>query len=178
MSDDKKLTTRAEDFAAWYNEVVLRAELADYSPVRGSMVIRPWGFGIWERLQAAMLSAAVAPAAQERGVGVRAAVFATVILGCGLIALIALTRTCVLIFWVGGQRQPPVVRTAEAVPIAALLAFCGLLTVAAGPTMGLAQAAARSLRGRDYVDAVLRANVSASPATPKGLGKPLGETPR
>jgi prolyl-tRNA synthetase len=51
MADDKKLTSRAEDFAAWYNEVVLRGELADYSPVRGSMVIRPWGFGIWERLR-------------------------------------------------------------------------------------------------------------------------------
>jgi prolyl-tRNA synthetase len=54
MSDDKKLTSRAEDFAAWYNEVVLRGELADYSPVRGSMVIRPWGYGIWERLRDAL----------------------------------------------------------------------------------------------------------------------------
>ena len=52
MADnDKKLTTRAEDFSAWYNEVVLRAELADYSPVRGCMVIRPRGYGIWERMQ-------------------------------------------------------------------------------------------------------------------------------
>ncbi len=51
MADDKKLTPRGEDFAAWYNEVVLRAELADYSPVRGSMVIRPWGYGIWENMQ-------------------------------------------------------------------------------------------------------------------------------
>src|ERR671913_2023376 len=51
MADDKKLTTRAEDFSAWYNEVVLRAELADYSPVRGCMVIRPSGYGIWERMQ-------------------------------------------------------------------------------------------------------------------------------
>ncbi len=54
MSDDKKLTTRAEDFSAWYNEVVLRAELADYSPVRGCMVIRPNGYGIWERMQHAL----------------------------------------------------------------------------------------------------------------------------
>ncbi len=54
MSDDKKLTTRAEDFSAWYNEVVLRAELADYSPVKGSMVIRPNGYGIWERMQRAL----------------------------------------------------------------------------------------------------------------------------
>src|SRR6476660_126242 len=51
MADDKKLTTRAADFSAWYNELVLRAELADYSPVRGSMVIRPDGYGIWERMQ-------------------------------------------------------------------------------------------------------------------------------
>ena len=54
MSDDKKLTTRAADFSAWYNEVVLRAELADYSPVRGCMVIRPSGYGIWERMQRAL----------------------------------------------------------------------------------------------------------------------------
>jgi len=51
MADDKKLTTRDADFSAWYNEVVLRAELADYSPVRGCMVIRPNGYGIWERMQ-------------------------------------------------------------------------------------------------------------------------------
>jgi prolyl-tRNA synthetase len=54
MADEKKLTTRAEDFSAWYNEVVLRAELADYSPVRGCMVIRPNGYGIWERMQRAL----------------------------------------------------------------------------------------------------------------------------
>jgi prolyl-tRNA synthetase len=54
MADEKKLTTRAEDFSAWYNEAVLRAELADYSPVRGCMVIRPNGYGIWERMQRAL----------------------------------------------------------------------------------------------------------------------------
>ena len=54
MSNEKKLTPRAEDFSAWYNEVVLRAELADYSPVRGCMVIRPAGYGIWERMQRAL----------------------------------------------------------------------------------------------------------------------------
>ncbi|HEY0929252.1 MAG TPA: proline--tRNA ligase [Gemmatimonas sp.] len=54
MSDDKKLTTRAENFSDWYNELVLRSELADYSPVRGCMVIRPWGYGIWERMQRAL----------------------------------------------------------------------------------------------------------------------------
>lgn len=54
MADDKALTPRSEDFSAWYNEVVLRAELADHSPVRGSMVIRPWGYGIWENMQRAL----------------------------------------------------------------------------------------------------------------------------
>jgi prolyl-tRNA synthetase len=52
--DEKKLTTRASDFSAWYNELVLRAELADYAPVRGCMVIRPAGYGIWERMQRAL----------------------------------------------------------------------------------------------------------------------------
>src|ERR671928_1232904 len=51
MADEKKLTKRSEDFSAWYNEIILRAELADYSPVRGCMVIRPRGYGIWERMQ-------------------------------------------------------------------------------------------------------------------------------
>ena len=50
----KGVTPRAEDFSAWYNEVVQQAELADYSPVRGSMVIRPWGYGIWEHMQRAL----------------------------------------------------------------------------------------------------------------------------
>lgn len=54
MADDKALTKQADDFSAWYNEVVQRAELADYSPVRGSMVIRPWGYAIWERMQRAL----------------------------------------------------------------------------------------------------------------------------
>jgi prolyl-tRNA synthetase len=54
MADDQKLTTRAADFGAWYNELVLKSELADYSPVRGCMVIRPNGYGIWERMQRAM----------------------------------------------------------------------------------------------------------------------------
>jgi prolyl-tRNA synthetase len=54
MADEKKLTTRAQNFSDWYNEVVLRSELADYSPVRGCMVIRPNGYGIWERMQRAL----------------------------------------------------------------------------------------------------------------------------
>ena len=54
MADDKKLTTRAENFSDWYNELVLKAEMADYSPVRGCMVIRPHGYGVWERMQRAL----------------------------------------------------------------------------------------------------------------------------
>ena len=54
MSQDKALTTRAEDFSAWYNDVIARAELADYSPVRGCMVIRPNGYAIWEQMQRAL----------------------------------------------------------------------------------------------------------------------------
>jgi prolyl-tRNA synthetase len=54
MSQDKALTTRAEDFSAWYNDVIARAELADYSPVRGCMVIRPNGYAIWEQMQGAL----------------------------------------------------------------------------------------------------------------------------
>ena len=53
-SQKKGLTSRSDDFSAWYNQVVQQAELADYSPVRGSMVIRPWGYGIWENMQRAL----------------------------------------------------------------------------------------------------------------------------
>ncbi|HWO89135.1 MAG TPA: proline--tRNA ligase [Gemmatimonadales bacterium] len=48
------ITPRAQDFAAWYNDAVMRAELADYSPVRGCMVIRPNGYAIWELMQRAL----------------------------------------------------------------------------------------------------------------------------
>jgi prolyl-tRNA synthetase len=47
----EKITPRSQDFSAWYNEVVQRAELADYAPVRGCMVIRPYGYALWENLQ-------------------------------------------------------------------------------------------------------------------------------
>ncbi len=51
---ERKLPSRAEDFAEWYNQVVLRAELADYAPVRGCMIIRPYGWAIWEAIQQAL----------------------------------------------------------------------------------------------------------------------------
>jgi prolyl-tRNA synthetase len=54
MAENKALTPRAVDFSAWYNELIMRAELADYSPVRGCMVIRPNGYAIWEQMQRAL----------------------------------------------------------------------------------------------------------------------------
>jgi prolyl-tRNA synthetase len=45
------LTDQSDDFSRWYNEVVRKAQLADYAPVRGCMVIRPYGFGMWENIQ-------------------------------------------------------------------------------------------------------------------------------
>jgi prolyl-tRNA synthetase len=53
MSEDK-LPSRTEDFAEWYNQLVLKAELADYAPVRGCMVVRPYGWALWENIQAAL----------------------------------------------------------------------------------------------------------------------------
>src|SRR5260370_23449007 len=49
-----KLPSRAEDFAEWYNRLVLRAELPDYAPVRGCMVVRPYGLALWENIQRAL----------------------------------------------------------------------------------------------------------------------------
>ena len=54
MTQAQKITPRAKDFSEWYNDVVMQAELADYSPVRGCMVIRPNGYGIWELMQRAL----------------------------------------------------------------------------------------------------------------------------
>jgi prolyl-tRNA synthetase len=50
----KKLTSRAEDYSKWYNELVVRADLAENSGVRGCMVIKPYGYAIWEKMQAAL----------------------------------------------------------------------------------------------------------------------------
>jgi prolyl-tRNA synthetase len=47
----KAITSRSENYSQWYNDIVLKAELADYAPVRGCMVIRPYGYAIWEKLQ-------------------------------------------------------------------------------------------------------------------------------
>ena len=51
---DLKLPTRSEDYSEWYNQVVLRAEMADYAPVRGCMIVRPYGWALWENITAAL----------------------------------------------------------------------------------------------------------------------------
>ncbi len=48
----KNLTTRAQDYSKWYNELVVKADLAENSGVRGCMVIKPYGYAIWEKMQA------------------------------------------------------------------------------------------------------------------------------
>ncbi|MGI9119325.1 MAG: proline--tRNA ligase [Acidimicrobiales bacterium] len=52
MAKAPVLTPRAEDFPRWYQDVLAKAELADNGPVRGTMVIRPYGYGLWERMVA------------------------------------------------------------------------------------------------------------------------------
>ena len=52
MAKPPVLTPQADDFPRWYQDVVAKAELADNGPVRGTMVIRPYGYAIWERMQA------------------------------------------------------------------------------------------------------------------------------
>jgi len=48
----KNLTSRAEDYSKWYNELVVKSDLAENSGVRGCMVIKPYGYAIWEKMQA------------------------------------------------------------------------------------------------------------------------------
>ena len=47
----KELTTRAQDYSQWYNDLVIKGELADYSAVRGCMVIKPYGYALWENMR-------------------------------------------------------------------------------------------------------------------------------
>ena len=51
---EEKLPTRKENFSEWYNQVILRAEMADYAPVRGCMIVRPYGWSLWENIQGAL----------------------------------------------------------------------------------------------------------------------------
>jgi prolyl-tRNA synthetase len=50
----KEITPKSQDFSQWYLDVVLKAEMADYGPVRGCMIIRPYGYAVWEHMQADM----------------------------------------------------------------------------------------------------------------------------
>ena len=52
MANFQKLTPRSEDYSKWYNELVVKADLAEQSAVRGCMVIKPYGYAIWETIQA------------------------------------------------------------------------------------------------------------------------------
>lgn len=54
MAKAPVLTPQAEDFPRWYQDLINKAELADNGPVRGTMVIRPYGYGLWERMQQEM----------------------------------------------------------------------------------------------------------------------------
>ncbi|MGW4473317.1 proline--tRNA ligase [Nonomuraea sp. NPDC004354] len=51
MADDHGVTPQSEDFSAWYNELVAKAQLVDRGPAKGTMVIRPYGYRLWELLQ-------------------------------------------------------------------------------------------------------------------------------
>lgn len=47
----KQIRAKSEDMSSWYTDVILRSDMADYSPVRGSMVLKPYGYAIWERIK-------------------------------------------------------------------------------------------------------------------------------
>src|ERR1051326_3955727 len=50
----KVITPREKDYSSWYNDIVIQAGLADHSAVRGCMVIKPYGYAIWEKMQQAL----------------------------------------------------------------------------------------------------------------------------
>ena len=52
--EKREITKKSKDFSRWYTDVILKAELADYAPVRGCMVIRPYGYALWENIQKAL----------------------------------------------------------------------------------------------------------------------------
>ncbi|HQY91959.1 proline--tRNA ligase [Caldilinea sp.] len=54
MANEQALISRTDDFNEWYNSLVLRAEMADYGPVRGTMIVRPYGWALWENVQQAL----------------------------------------------------------------------------------------------------------------------------
>ena len=54
LTSQEKLPLRSENYSEWYNQLILKAELADYAPVRGCMVVRPYGWALWENIQDAL----------------------------------------------------------------------------------------------------------------------------
>jgi len=51
MATKKLLKSKSKNISDWYNDVILKAELADYAPVKGCMIIRPYGYALWESIQ-------------------------------------------------------------------------------------------------------------------------------
>jgi multicomponent K+:H+ antiporter subunit D len=101
----------------------------------------------------AMLAGAVAAA--EGAISARAWVFLAVVLGTGLLSLVAMTRAGIRLFWSASDLDPPRVRLAEGAPIVVLLLACLGLTLAAGPASRYALDAARSVHAPDaYIEAV------------------------
>lgn len=66
MAKDK-LVSRSEDFNEWYNSLVLKADMADYGPVRGTMIVKPYGWTLWENIQQALDSRFKATGVQNAG---------------------------------------------------------------------------------------------------------------
>src|SRR3989338_8822368 len=54
QTSNKRITPRAEDYSKWYLDVIEAADLAEHSPVKGCMVIKPYGYAIWEKIQSAL----------------------------------------------------------------------------------------------------------------------------
>src|ERR1700753_3586532 len=50
----KGVVSKEEDYSAWYNELVIKADMAEYSPVKGCMIIKPYGYSIWEKMQSVL----------------------------------------------------------------------------------------------------------------------------
>ena len=50
----KGIISKEEDYSQWYNDLVIKADMAEYSPVRGCMIIKPYGYSIWEKMQSVL----------------------------------------------------------------------------------------------------------------------------
>jgi multicomponent K+:H+ antiporter subunit D len=114
--------------------------------------------------EVAMLAGAVAAPEGDGAIGGRAWVFLAVLLGTGLLSLVAMTRAGIRLFWSPHEREPPRIRLAEGVPIVVLLAACVGLTLAAGPVTRYALQTARSVHApSEYIDAVRKHDAGRGP---------------